>query len=401
MTRAAIVGAGIGGLSTALALHQRGIEVVLVEQAARLEAVGAGIQLSPNANRVLSRLGVLDSIVGSSFEPQSLDIVDGHRGRPLLSAPLAGWIRGRHGQPYLNVHRGDLQTVLRDAVTAAMPGALLLGFRVTALQERNNAVTVRAEDGRTVNADVVIGADGVHSAVRAYVLSTAQPARFTGHVAYRMLVRRSAIPAASMPEPAVTLWMGPHGHIVSYWVRQGDLYNVVAIVEDDTWRDDGWRSPADASDVEAAFRGWDPRLQTLFGVATDVHKWALLDRTVPPSWSRGRVALLGDACHAMMPYLAQGAAMAVEDAWVLADALAGEPETVEALARYSRSRVGRATRVHTTARRNARTFHLSRRTSRFMRDTTLRALAGNPHRFVARMDWLYGFGPTDTGGEAT
>jgi salicylate hydroxylase len=225
--------------------------------------------------------------------------------------------------------------------------------------------------------------------VRADVVATDRPARFTGHVAYRMLIPRSALPAGQVPAPAVTLWMAPHGHIVSYWVRRGELYNVVAIVEDDAWREDGWNIKADLAAVRAAFSDWPPRLHALFDAAGDIHKWALLDHRVPPRWSRARVALLGDSCHAMLPYLAQGGAMAIEDAWVLASVLAQNADPVAALARYSQMRVDRATRVHAGAIRNAATFHRSGLLA-LPRDTALRALSARPERFLDRMDWIYG-----------
>jgi salicylate hydroxylase len=388
-TRVAVIGAGIGGLTTALSLRAFDIDVVILEQASRLDPVGAGIQLSPNANQVLARLGVLDPIVDSAFEPRTLEVLTGRSGRKLLSAPVGAWARARYARPYLNVHRGDLHAVLLNAVREAMPNGLRLDSRVTSVEQGDDGVTLRLHRGGTVDADLVVGADGVHSAVRPHVVPTDQPARFTGHVAYRMLVPRSALPAGRVPPPAVTLWMAPHGHIVSYWVRRGELYNVVAIVEDSTWREDGWNIKADLAAVRVAFSDWSPRLHALFDAAGDIHKWALLDHRVPPRWSRERVALLGDSCHAMLPYLAQGGAMAIEDAWVLASVLAQIADPVAALARYSQIRVDRATRVHAGAIRNANAFHRSGLQA-VLRDTGLRALSTHPERFLDRMDWIYG-----------
>jgi salicylate hydroxylase len=399
MTRVAIVGAGIGGLAAALALRNCDVEVVVLEQADRLQPVGAGIQLTPNANQALARLGVLDAIVDVAFEPRSLEIVDGQRGRTLLSTQLATRARTRYGQPYLNVHRGDLQSVLLDAVKATTSATPELDCRVISVVQNDDTVTVELSDGRAVSADILIGADGVHSAVRQHVVTQHQPARFTGHVAYRMLIPRSALPTNSPPAPSVTLWLGPHGHIVSYWVRGGQLYNVVAIIEDSQWKDDGWNITAELSAVRAAFDDWDPRLQALFGAAGDIHKWALLDHPVPPVWSRGRVALLGDACHAMLPYLAQGGAMAIEDAWVLGEVLADATDPVAALSCYSQLRVARATRVHGRAARNANMFHRSGRVSRFVRDAKFRGLVFKPDGYLKQLDWLYGLDVTAAGSE--
>jgi salicylate hydroxylase len=392
MTAVAVVGAGIGGLTTALSLHHKGIEVTVFEQAPRLDPVGAGIQLSANATRVLAKLDVLSDVIAAAFEPETLDIIDGRSGRILLSAQLDGWARNRYGAPYLNVHRGDLQAVLLEAIKSRIPDALRLGKRVARVDQRNDAVTLEFEDGDCVRAGVAIGADGVHSVLREHVTAV-EPARFTGHVAYRMLVPRSEMSDGHVPPPSVCARLGPRGHVVSYWVRGGSVYNIVAAAENDRWRDEGWRIPADISEVRAAFRGWDPGLHALFDGARDVHKWALLDHSVPRTWSRGRVALLGDSCHAMLPYLAQGGAMAVEDAWVLAEALAAQADAPQALRLYSQSRVDRATRVHAGAARNARTFHLTG-LPRMLRDAALRLMATRPQTFVKRMDWLYGFDAT-------
>jgi salicylate hydroxylase len=339
----------------------------------------------------------LELVIANAFQPEALDVVDGLRGRVLLTAPLGEWARERYGQPYLNVHRGDLQSTLLDAVTDAMPGALKLGCRVTSVTQSDGQCVVELDTGARVTSDFVIGADGVHSTIREHIFGTTRPPRYTGHVAYRMVIDRSEIPASATPPPRVTLRMGPHGHIVSYWVRRGELYNVVAIVEDPNWREEGWNIRADLSNVWEAFRDWDPTLRSLFGAADDIHKWALLDHPVPPQWSRGRIALLGDACHAMLPYLAQGGAMAIEDAWVLGRAVIECDDPVAALSRYSQQRVARASRVHQGAARNGHRFHRSGFVSRFVRDNTFRVLARRSEGFMQRMDWLYSCDVTGTG----
>jgi salicylate hydroxylase len=382
-----VAGGGIGGLVTALALHQRGIEAVVLEQSTQLEAVGAGIQISPNACHVLDKLGLLDALRSHAFEPRSIDITDGRRDRPLISVPLIPAAENRYGQPYLNVHRGDLHQVLVKALSERSPDCVLLDSRVESIHQDDTGVEVILANGRRIDGDVVVGADGVHSRVRDAVNGVQQP-RFTGHVAYRMLVPRSAFQISQQPAPAVTLWMGPHGHVVSYWVRGGQLYNVVAIVEQD-WRDDGWRTPGDIEDVLAAYAGWSPTLRAILAKGADVYKWALLDREIPPAWSAGRVALLGDACHAMLPYLAQGAAMAIEDAWVLADELSTDAEATHALNRYQAARDRRARRVQATAARNGRLYHADSRGPRYLRDATLRLLGfTGASRFLAGFDWL-------------
>jgi salicylate hydroxylase len=336
----------------------------------------------------LDKLGLRDALRPHAFEPRSIDITDGRRDRLLISVPLIPVSMHRYGQPYLNIHRGDLHQVLVKALFDRSPDCVLLDSRVESIHQDDTGVEAILADGRRINGDVLVGADGVHSRVRDAMIGTQQP-RFTGHVAYRMLVPRTAFETGTQPAPAVTLWMGPHGHVVSYWVRGGELYNVVAIVEEG-WRDDGWRTPGDVADVLAAYTSWSPTLRAILAKGTDVYKWALLDREIPPAWSSGRVALLGDACHATLPYLAQGAAMAIEDAWVLADALATDVEVPHALNRYQAARDTRARRVQATAARNGRLYHADSRGPRYVRDTMLRVLGSiGGSAFLARFDWLY------------
>jgi salicylate hydroxylase len=247
---------------------------------------------------------------------------------------------------------------------------------------------VRLADGRELAADALVAADGVHSPIRDVLLGVEQP-RFTGHVAYRMLVPRAAFGEAEAPAPTVALRLGPQGHVVTYWVRGGELLNVVAIVESD-WREDGWVIPAEVEELRGAFRTWDPALHRIFDAALDVHKWALLDRTVPDRWAFGRVALLGDACHAMLPYLAQGAAMAIEDAIVLSAALATDADVAKALHSYEAARIERVRRVHDQATANAGNFHNGAITQA-MRDAMLRSTEERSGDAVlSQLDWLYG-----------
>jgi salicylate hydroxylase len=397
MTSVVVVGAGLGGLSTALSLHHWGIEPpVILEQTEKLDPVGAGIQLGPNANRVLERLGVLDEVCAVAFQPETLDFLDGRHGTILQSIPLRSWVAQKFRQPFLNVHRGDLQTILAKAVEERLPGSIRVGSRVDDVGQHENTTFATLVDGRTINGDVLIGADGVHSRVRQAVVAGQVPARFTGHVAYRMLVPRADIDAASMPRPSVSIWLGAHGLVVSYWVRGGELYNIVTVTENSEWRAESWRIPGDVDALRSSFRGWAPQLHALFGAATDIHQWALLDHPVPRWWVRDRIALLGDSCHAMLPYLAQGAAMALEDAWSVGQALAEDPDPALALRRYSVSRVERATRVHAQSTKNGEVYQRSSPAGRILRDLALSAMGRLfRDRFLRRLEWIYSFDPTN------
>jgi salicylate hydroxylase len=387
MTRVLISGGGIGGLACALTLERRGLEPVVLERAPLLEALGAGIQISPNACAVLADLDLLEPLAARAFEPAAIQVEDGRRGTPLVRVPLKPAARERYGYPYLNVHRGDLHEVLAGAVASRAPSSVHLDAEVIEVGQDARGVWATLADGRELGGDLLIAADGVHSTIRNALLG-GDNARFTGHVAYRMVVPREAF-GADPPPPTITLRLGPHGHVVSYWVRGGELYNVVAIIESD-WSNEGWRIPADADELRLAFRAWHPSLRRIFDAAADVHKWALLDRPVPDTWAIGRIALLGDACHAMLPYLAQGAAMAIEDAAVLGAALARENDVSRALRSYEAARKPRVTRVHAEVTTNARRFHADGLIARVRRNRALRVAARKGGDApLKQFDWLY------------
>ncbi len=352
MANILISGAGLGGLCAALALARRGHAVRVAERTESLGEVGAGIQLSPNAMHVLRDLGVEPAIEAAGFEPDAAVIRDGRSGKPLVSVPLRARCRSRLGAPYLHIHRADLHAALAQAAEAA--GAeILLGTEITGYAQDGAGIVAEAADGARLEAAALIGADGLRSPLRAAMLGPSQP-RFTGHIAWRATVPAEYLPDDTIP-PDATSWIGEGRHLVTYYLRGGALINLVAIEERDAWTEESWHRPGDPGALRAAFAGWDERLTRLLALCETPFVWGLFDHAPLREWTDGRAALLGDAAHPMPPFMAQGAAMAVEDAWVLAECL-GE-DIPSGLSRYARLRRPRAARLQRVSNANARSFH--------------------------------------------
>jgi salicylate hydroxylase len=382
-TTVAVVGGGIGGLAAALALRRAGFEVRLYEQSRVLSEVGAGIQLAPNCTRILRGLGVLPAIERLAFAPASFDFRRWDDGRLLARTPLGAGIEARYGAPYLHAHRSDLVAVLADAVGAER---VETGRRCVGVTYDGAGAEVRFADGGTAAADVVVGADGIHSVVREALFGPEQP-HFTGHVAYRGLVPAERLGHLAL-EPTCTGRLGPGAHFVHYFVSAGLLHNVVCVVEEDSWTGESWTDPGDADELRAAFAGWHPVVRDIIDALDRPLKWALIDRPPLARWSAGRVTLLGDACHPMLPYGAQGAAQAIEDAAALAACLSqadggGVPA---ALTRYETIRRGRTARVQQMSRANGRRFHLPDGPDQQARDEAMKSNPG----LAPDSDWLYG-----------
>jgi salicylate hydroxylase len=360
------------------------------EQAERLTEIGAGIQLSPNAARVLIALGLRERIERRAVAPQELRVMSARDARVLARAPL---VQG--DAPYWMIHRGDLQAALLEAVRADAAITLHLGARVDDFVLDGDGVAISAAGGHRGCA--LIAADGLWSRLRAR-LHRDEP-RFARRVAWRALIPADAV-AQDARAPAVTLWFDGDNHLVHYPVRGGDLINVVAIVGDH-WREAGWNAPGERAEILARYGAatWPPAARTVLAAAQQWHKWALYDR-LPigeasadggTAWGHGAVTLLGDAAHPMLPYLAQGAAMAIEDAWVLARALAERRDDAPATLRnYERERHGRTARVQHAAHRTGTVYHLGGGAA-LLRRLVLSALGGQ--RLIARYDWIYGWTP--------
>jgi salicylate hydroxylase len=389
-----IAGAGIGGLTAALAIARTGFRVAIYEQAARLEEAGAGIQLSPNASRILLALGLDEPLRPSLVAPQELIVRSVPGGRVLARAPLGADIELRYGAPYWVVHRGDLQAALLEAVRAHPDIRLHLGVRVEDFAPYRDGVTLAGlAAGRPTEArgTALVIADGLWSRLRRR-LGDDTPPRFANHTAWRALAPADNLAAADLSGAVVNLWLGPNAHLVHYPVKGGRLINIVAIVRD-KWADQGWSTPADRQDVLRRFQPkvWPLDTQILLGAATHWQKWALYDR--PPLHRRGEgpVTVLGDAAHPMLPFLAQGGAMAIEDAAVLAHSIAAMPNDLpRAMRSYERQRRARTARARRAARQNAVSYHLGG-AGAMLRDLALTAMGG--HRLMQRYDWLYGWRP--------
>ena len=356
---ALVVGAGVGGLTAALALARAGLLVTVVEQAQALGEVGAGLQVSPNATRVLFHLGLEAGLSALTFSPEAVEARGWQRGQEIRRAPLGETARERYGFPYFHMHRADLVSVLGQACRAEPRIQLRLGEAVAACEGDGTPSLVLAS-GERLEADVLVGADGLRSIVREALFGPAAP-RFTGNVAWRGLIPAERLEGADI-RPVAALWMGPGAHFVHYFVRGGTLVNFVGVVEADDWREESWSSRGKAADLRRDFSGWHPTVRRIVEAAPEdaCFRWALFDRDPLPKWSRGAVTLLGDACHPTLPFMAQGACMAIEDAAVLAACLSGcrRGELSAALSRYEDLRRPRTAGIQADSRRNARIYHL-------------------------------------------
>jgi salicylate hydroxylase len=383
-----IAGAGIGGLTAALALAGAGFQVVVFEAARELSEAGAGIQLSPNATRVLAAMGLADALRPCVSAPTAIHVLNGRSGRPIASIPLGSGIEARYGAPYWVVHRADLQRILLEAVAARPEITLRPGFNVLDHAVHAQGVTVAGKTRSGVmveeQGDALVGADGLWSTVRRRLGYDAAP-RFRHRTAWRALIDAADADPAWC-EPATHLWLGRDAHLVHYPVRGGEAVNIVAIVTDRS-AESGWSGTGDRDLLLAKFRRWSPAARAVVATPAAWQTWSLYDLPSAPRSGEGRVTLLGDAAHAMLPFLAQGAAMAIEDAAVLADCAAREPLDLGAAFRaYEGMREPRTTRAAQASAHMGTIYHLGAPLSA-ARDYAMRRAGGE--RLMARQDWLY------------
>jgi salicylate hydroxylase len=386
-TRIAISGAGIGGLTAALALLQRGFQVDVYEQAKVFGEVGAGIQLSANGTRCLIALGLQNDVLRCANQPVAKEIRHWSSGNTWRLFDLGAESDDRYGAPYLMMHRADLHSILVNHIQAIRPESLHLGSRLTGLSQDDTEVTLQFEDGVSWRADVLIGADGVHSRVRELLHGNDQPT-YTGCMAWRGVIDAAAL-HDHLRRPVGTNWVGPGAHVITYPLRNGELMNFVGIVERSAWQKESWTEQGTVEECLGDFQDWHEDVLSMVKHLGTPFKWALMGRSPLERWTRNRVTLLGDACHPTLPFLAQGAMMAIEDGVVLARCLETCPNApTVALQRYERLRHARTSAIVQKSAENTKRFH----------NPVLATIEGaksyiesewEPDKVRARYDWLF------------
>jgi 3-hydroxybenzoate 6-monooxygenase len=381
-----IAGGGIGGLATALGLARKGFAVRVLEQASEFREVGAGIQLGPNIFRALQKLGLREAVLADAWQPGALEMRDALDGHLVTRMPLNTDVFSRRfGEPYAVTHRADIHGSILNACRDSNLITLETSRRVTDFEDDADAVIVTLEDGERVEGRALIGADGLWSRIRERVIGDGPP-RVSGHIAYRAVLRREEVPE-DLWRPDVVLWAGPKTHLVHYPLRRGELFNLVAVFHSDRY-EEGWNAVGDVEELMRRFQGQRPEVLRLLDKIETWRMWVLCDREPVKAWSNGRVVLMGDAAHPMLQYLAQGAAMAVEDAVRIADEVERQPgDLPAAFEAYQQARYLRTGRVQIMARVYGEFYH-ARGVTAELRDTMLGART--PEQAYDGMAWLYG-----------
>ncbi|MBT4491151.1 MAG: NAD(P)-binding protein [Rhodospirillaceae bacterium] len=386
MKKILIVGGGIGGMTAAACLLKAGFHVQVFEQAANLGEVGAGIQLSANPMRVLRHLGLLEELEQAGVRPASYQFKMFDTAEVLQEIPLGDGYVERHGVPYLSVHRADLLGALIGAVRALNSDAVTLNANATDFSEDSDGVTLHFQDGGEARGDVLIGADGIKSMVRAKTIGPT-PVHYTGDQSWRILVPAERLEPAMRPD-TVNICVGPGKHGVVYPIRRNGLVNMVGCVEYETWDDESWTARRPWAEMKADFAGWHENIQAIIDNADrdECYRWAMNNRPPVDNWRTARTTLLGDAAHPTLPYMAQGGGMAIEDGAVIARALMQEDDVGEALDLYQRNRLERTARIVNESSTNRNMFHLPS-------EAALREAFAQRDMNAERTAWLFSYDP--------
>lgn len=386
MAKVIVAGAGIGGLVAAGCLLLAGHDVDVYEQAPELGEIGAGIQQSANATHVMDHLGVLTDLQAVAFVPPVTEFRLFDRGDVLQSLALAATHEERHGAPYLQLHRADYHAIVAKRVEALKPGCIHLNATAAGFRETADGVTLLLADGSEVSGDLLIGADGIKSAIRLQIAGANTP-EYTGDSAWRLTVPIDRLPPDFL-EGKSSIWVGPAKHAVIYFLRGGSILNFVGVVELDEWIEESWTQKRPWQELRTDYEGWHEDILTIIETAdrNACYRWSLNVHPHLESWCTNRVALLGDAAHPTLPYLAQGAAMAVEDGAALTRALDGTDSVADALRVYEGHRKPRARRIVDESQRNRSLFHLPD-------EAALREAFAKRNMDKERSDWLYNYNP--------
>jgi salicylate hydroxylase len=379
-----VVGAGIGGLAAGLSLHRAGFNVHVYEQAGSVSEVGAGVQVSPNATRVLQGLGLGEELAAMGVRPLAFHQRRWDDGRTLLRTPLADAVDAAFGFSHYQTHRADLLTALLRALP---PQRVHVGHRLVGFVDHGDAVEAEFENEKSVLVDALVGADGIHSTVQG-ILFGPRSAHFTGCAAYRGLIPAERLSHLDL-EVTAEVWMGPGRHFVHYFVRDEQLLNFVAVVEQGSWTGESWTDKGDVATALAEYEGWHSQVRAILAAVDETFIWALFDRPPLERWSVGRATLLGDACHPMLPFMAQGAAQAIEDGATLTACLLGtsRSEIPKALHRYEQLRLPRASHVQAMSATNKTRFHLPDGPEQQERDTQM--ATGSTDWSNTAIAWIY------------
>ena len=381
--RVSIVGGGIGGLTAALSLRQAGFEVDVYEQAPELTQIGGGINMGPNAVRILRRLGLASGLDREGVRPLFTHQRRWQDGRTLQRAPLNPLCEELYGAPHITIHRADLL----DVIASDFPAERIhLGHCLIGLENKSDSVEARFENGARIKADILVGTDGINSTVRAALFGEEAPV-FAGCVAYRGLVPAERLADLGL-ETGSQSWVGPGAHFVHYFVSRGGLLNFVGWTEHDQWNREDWTDRATVARALAAFEGWHPQVLRIISAADTCFIWALFDRNPLPQWSIGRTTLLGDACHPMYPFMGQGAAQAIEDGAALTACLGAIADPAQALRHYEQLRLPRVTRLQDMSRANKTRFHMHDGPAQEARDAEWAKAAD---RSPDALRWLYDY----------